>query len=48
MKTIAVVGTGIMGRGIASNFLKSKYNVIVWNRNKNRLKPLLEKGAFEA
>ncbi len=47
MKTIAVVGTGIMGNGIASNYLKNKYTVFVWNRNKNKLKPLLEKGAIE-
>src|SRR5689334_620315 len=45
MKTIAVIGTGIMGAGIANNFLKNGYQVFVWNRNKDRLKPLLEAGA---
>ena len=32
MKKIGIVGLGIMGRGIASNFLKHKYPLYVWNR----------------
>ena len=44
MKTIAVIGTGIMGSGIAANFLKAKYPVIVWNRSRSRLKPLEKLG----
>ncbi len=48
MKTIAVIGTGIMGAGIASNYLKHGYPVIVWNRTADRLKPLLEQGARAA
>ncbi len=47
-KRIAVIGTGIMGNGIATNFLKKGYGVIVWNRNKNRLGDLLAHGAIEA
>jgi 3-hydroxyisobutyrate dehydrogenase-like beta-hydroxyacid dehydrogenase len=32
MKTIGIVGLGIMGSGIADNFLKKGYTVYVWNR----------------
>lgn len=45
MKKIAVLGTGIMGKGIAMNFLKNGYPVFVWNRNKDRVTGLVEKGA---
>lgn len=34
MKKIGIVGLGIMGRGIAHNFLKKKYQLFVWNRTK--------------
>ncbi|HVZ66947.1 MAG TPA: NAD(P)-dependent oxidoreductase [Patescibacteria group bacterium] len=47
-RSVAVIGTGIMGNGIASNFLKNKYKVIVWNRNPKRIAPLLKKGAVKA
>ncbi|MEO6508688.1 MAG: NAD(P)-dependent oxidoreductase [Patescibacteria group bacterium] len=47
-KTIAVIGTGIMGTGIAMNFLKNGYKVIVWNRNKDKVKDLTKKGASSA
>lgn len=33
MKKIGVVGLGIMGRGIAMNFLKKGYQVYAWNRS---------------
>ncbi|HVT01362.1 MAG TPA: NAD(P)-dependent oxidoreductase [Patescibacteria group bacterium] len=46
-KTVAVVGTGIMGKGIADNFLKNKYKVYVWNRNPKRLTTLIKKGAIK-
>lgn len=45
MKKIAVVGVGIMGAGIAMNYLKNGYEVYVWNRGKEKLVPLIEKGA---
>ena len=48
MKTIAVIGTGIMGSGIAANFLKAKYPVIVWNRSRSRSKLLQKLGAIIA
>lgn len=46
MKKIAIVGTGIMGHGIASNFLKHGYEVYVWNRTEAKLKDLVKQGAI--
>lgn len=50
MKTIAVVGVGIMGYGIALNYLKHGYRVIVWNRSqdKEKVQQLLANGAVIA
>lgn len=48
MKTIAVVGLGIMGHGIADNFLKNGYQVVVWNRSKDKADDLVSKGAVLA
>lgn len=45
---IAVVGTGIMGSGIALNYLKHGYPVTVWNRSKNKLIKLQKLGAVAA
>jgi 3-hydroxyisobutyrate dehydrogenase-like beta-hydroxyacid dehydrogenase len=45
MKKIAVIGLGIMGHGIADNFLKNDYEVFVWNRNKDKATDLVNKGA---
>ncbi len=45
MKKIGVIGTGIMGAGIATNYLKAGYEVFVWNRNPKKLKPLIDAGA---
>lgn len=44
-KRIAVVGTGIMGSGIAANFLKAGYDVTVWNRTPAHAEPLIKQGA---
>lgn len=44
MKKIAVIGLGIMGHGIADNFLKNDYEVFVWNRSKDKAKDLITKG----
>ena len=48
MKTIAVIGLGIMGHGIADNFLKNGYKVVVWNRTQEKSADLAEKGAIVA
>lgn len=45
-KTIAVVGVGIMGNGIADNFLKNGYRVVIWNRTRSKLATLTSKGAL--
>ncbi len=47
-KIIAVIGIGIMGNGIADNFLKDGYTLIVWNRTASKLKKLISKGAILA
>lgn len=45
MKTAAVIGLGIMGHGIADNFIKSGYEVTVWNRSPEKADDLVAKGA---
>ena len=45
MKTIAVIGVGIMGHGIADNFIKNDYEVTVWNRSAKKADDLIKKGA---
>src|SRR3989338_5181708 len=46
MKKIAVIGKGIMGHGMAANFLKHGFEVTVWNRDSEKLKPFIKKGAI--
>lgn len=48
MKRIAYLGLGIMGRGMASNLVKAGFDVTVWNRTKERCRPLVEQGARQA
>ncbi len=38
---IAVIGLGIMGTGIADNFLKNDYEVVVWNRTADKASNLV-------
>lgn len=45
MKTIGIVGLGIMGRGMANNFLKNGYSLFVWNRTTSVTKEFVQKGA---
>lgn len=45
MKTIGVIGLGIMGHGMASNILAAGYPLIVWNRTKSKSHDLVERGA---
>ena len=45
MKHIAVLGLGIMGHGIADNFLKHGYEVTVWNRSPDKADDLVARGA---
>jgi 3-hydroxyisobutyrate dehydrogenase-like beta-hydroxyacid dehydrogenase len=44
-QTVGIVGLGIMGCGMANNFIKKGYEVFIWNRTKSVLKPFVKKGA---
>jgi 3-hydroxyisobutyrate dehydrogenase-like beta-hydroxyacid dehydrogenase len=46
--TIAVLGTGAMGAGMAHRLLDQGHRLRVWNRTPEKLLPLLEQGAFAA
>lgn len=48
MKRIAVLGSGAMGSRIVQNLLNAKYQVVVYNRTADRVKPLLNGGAVYA
>jgi 3-hydroxyisobutyrate dehydrogenase len=42
---VSVLGTGIMGAGMARNLLKAGMDVTVWNRGAEKARPLAEAGA---
>jgi 3-hydroxyisobutyrate dehydrogenase len=42
---VAVLGTGIMGAGMAGSLLRAGFEVRVWNRTEAELAPLVERGA---
>lgn len=42
---IGVLGLGIMGRGIALNYLQNEYDVVVWNRTPEKTVELVTAGA---
>ncbi len=44
-ETVGFIGLGIMGRGMAHNILKAGFPLVVWNRTRSRMTPLLEAGA---
>lgn len=45
MAEVAVLGTGIMGAGIARNLVRAGHAVRVWNRTRSKVEPLAEAGA---
>ena len=45
IKTIAYLGLGTMGSGMASNLLKADYKLSVWNRSDEKCEPFARKGA---
>jgi 3-hydroxyisobutyrate dehydrogenase len=45
MTTVALLGTGIMGAGMARNLLDAGLDVRVWNRTRERALPLRAQGA---
>lgn len=48
MKKIAIIGVGIMGGGMAANYLKHGYTVYLWNRTKEKIAPLVANGAISS
>lgn len=48
MERAGFVGLGIMGRGMAANVLKTGATLTVWNRNADKMRPLLDLGAVAA
>ncbi|BCT75207.1 3-hydroxyisobutyrate dehydrogenase [Sinomonas cyclohexanicum] len=44
-RTVAVLGTGIMGSGMARNLAKAGFDVVVWNRHRERAAALADDGA---
>jgi 3-hydroxyisobutyrate dehydrogenase-like beta-hydroxyacid dehydrogenase len=45
MTKVAVIGLGIMGHGIADNFLRNGYELTVWNRSAEKAQDLTARGA---
>jgi 3-hydroxyisobutyrate dehydrogenase len=45
MDKVALLGLGIMGRGVAANLLKAGYPLTVYNRTPERAAPFAEQGA---
>ncbi|MFD7944516.1 NAD(P)-binding domain-containing protein [Streptomyces sp. NPDC059744] len=43
--TVAVLGTGIMGSGMARSLLRTGLGVRVWNRTQSKAAPLAADGA---
>jgi 3-hydroxyisobutyrate dehydrogenase len=45
MQRVAILGLGIMGGGMAANWLAKGFEVSVWNRTRAKAEPLAAKGA---
>ena len=48
MPTVALLGTGIMGAGMARNILAAGLPLRVWNRSAEKARPLADAGAVVA
>lgn len=46
MRKIAIVGTGVIGVGMASNFIKKGYQVYIYNRTPEKLNSILLRGCY--
>jgi len=44
-KSVALLGLGTMGRGMAANLLKGGFPLAVWNRTRARAEPFVDQGA---
>ena len=47
MKSVAVLGTGLLGEAIAQRCLSQGISMHAWNRTRERVQPLLALGAKE-
>ncbi|HEX2911266.1 MAG TPA: NAD(P)-dependent oxidoreductase [Chloroflexia bacterium] len=45
MKRVGFVGLGIMGAGMAGQLLEQGFELVVWNRDRSKAQPLVERGA---
>ncbi len=45
---IGWIGTGVMGKSMCGHLIDAGYTATVYNRSKDKLKPLLDKGARAA
>lgn len=45
MKRVALMGLGIMGRGLAANILKAGHQLTVYNRSRDKAEPFAARGA---
>jgi 3-hydroxyisobutyrate dehydrogenase len=45
IKSVALLGTGIMGAGIGRNLAKAGFELRAWNRTRERAEPLADEGA---
>jgi 3-hydroxyisobutyrate dehydrogenase len=45
---VVVLGTGLMGTGMARSLLRAKFDVVVWNRNPAKARALADDGAVVA
>ena len=45
MQRVAILGLGVMGAGMAANWLAKGFEVSVWNRTRAKAEPLAGKGA---
>ncbi|MFZ0512868.1 MAG: NAD(P)-binding domain-containing protein [Candidatus Nitrosopolaris sp.] len=48
IKNIGVIGLGRIGTAIASNILKSDFNLVVYNRTAEKARSLVDAGAMNA
>lgn len=48
MTTIALLGTGLLGAGMVENLRTKGHQVRIWNRTRQKLEPLVAKGAIAA
>ncbi|WP_332307671.1 NAD(P)-dependent oxidoreductase [Saccharopolyspora erythraea] len=47
-RTVAVLGTGIIGAAVARNLARASFDVRVWNRTRSKAEPLTDAGAVVA